>query len=161
MPIGLCECGCGSPTTVPVSTDKRWNRVKGVPMRFVSGHNSRTWGTKAYPGVGIGNGKAVALHRLRAEKALGKPLPKGAEVHHVDGSKNPDAPLVICQDSAYHNFLHLRMRVVKAGGNPNTQRICSRCKQVKDHSEFTKSKYGSLGLSAYCRICKNEMRRKK
>ena len=67
---------------------------------------------------------------MRAENAFGGPLPPGVEVHHADGSKAADAPLVICPDRAYHRLLHVRMRVQAAGGNPNTQRICSRCKQL-------------------------------
>lgn len=50
------------------------------------------------------------LHRLRAERALGKPLPGKVVVHHADGSKHPNAQLVICQDQAYHMLLHARMR---------------------------------------------------
>jgi hypothetical protein len=57
-------------------------------------------------------------------------LPSSAHVHHADGSKRPDAPLVICQDAAYHLLLHVRTRVLKAGGNPNTERLCCHCKQL-------------------------------
>lgn len=58
-----------------------------------------------YPGA-----KSKRIHRLRAEAALGKPLPHGAQVHHADGSLDANAPLVICQDAAYHKLLHQRMR---------------------------------------------------
>ena len=54
------------------------------------------------------------VHAVRAERALGKPLPKGAVVHHVDGDKwNPNARLVICQDQAYHALLHKRTREIR------------------------------------------------
>jgi DNA-binding MarR family transcriptional regulator len=84
------------------------------------------------------NGRSDWQHREIAEKALGKPLPEGAEVHHIDGTKrnNANRNLVICQDRAYHALLHVRARVVRAGGDPNTQRLCGRCKQLKPLSEF-------------------------
>lgn len=51
-------------------------------------------------------------HRVIAEKALGKKLPKGVIVHHVDTDRanNANTNLVICT-SAYHAELHERMRL--------------------------------------------------
>jgi endogenous inhibitor of DNA gyrase (YacG/DUF329 family) len=56
----------------------------------------------------------VREHVLVAEKALGKPLPKGAVVHHHNKitSDNRNNNLVICQDQSYHNILHSRMRKI-------------------------------------------------
>jgi len=162
-PEGFCECGCGQPAPVATSDNRRYGWKRGVPVRFVSGHNaklySKIYGTRGYPGASRGDGTVEAIHRLRAERALGKPLPKGAAVHHADGSKAIDAPLVICQDARYHNLLHARMRVVKAGGNPNSQRICGRCRQLKVFSEFNRFRHASLGLSHYCRECMHRMKR--
>lgn len=78
------------------------------------------------------NGSKKRVHVAIAERALGKPLPPGAEVHHVDGDKwnNANKNLVICQDHAYHALLHVRARVLRLGGNPNTQRTCADCKQM-------------------------------
>lgn len=109
-----------------------------------------------YKAIGAESGEAVYVHRLRAEKALGKPLPKGAEVHHADGSKDEDAPLVICQDRKYHHFLHHRMRVLRAGGNPNADTICQRCQKVKPFESFHKRPTKYLGLREYCKDCVRE-----
>lgn len=81
-------------------------------------------------------------HRAKAERALGRPLPLEAEVHHVDGSMSLASPLVICQDRAYHKLLHARTRVVKAGGDPDKQRICGTCKALKDKDAFYEGDHG-------------------
>lgn len=109
-PLKPCACGCGELTT-------RTYRLKHRPI-------------KRYPTRAHGEG-TQRVHILRAEKALGKPLPPGAEVHHADGSKDADAPLVICPNRAYHGLLHVRLRVLQAGGDPDAQRICSACKALR------------------------------
>lgn len=70
---------------------------------------------------------------LMAEIALGKPLPKGALVHHVDENKRNDVPgnLVICQDRGYHQYLHQRTRSYRACGNANWRK-CVFCKTYDD-----------------------------
>lgn len=99
------------------------------------------------------NGVQVALHRLRAEAALGKSLPSGAVVHHADGTKSERSPLVICESASYHKLLHARMRIREAGGNPNTDAICGSCRQVKDRSEFSKKRGTTFGVRRQCREC--------
>lgn len=100
------------------------------------------------------NGKLRLVHRLRAERALGKPLPEGVVVHHADGTTRDQAPLVICQNEAYHQLLHARMRIKAAGGNPNTDRICAYCHGVKpiDHFNPSAAQLGNFG-KWHCRSC--------
>lgn len=75
------------------------------------------------------NWGAVRIHILLAEEALGRLLPEGAQVHHVDEDKSNNKPgnLVICQDQTYHKLLHLRARAYKATGDPS-QRCCVFCR---------------------------------
>ena len=57
------------------------------------------------------NGKLTYEHRVLAEKALGKPLPEGAVIHHT-GNRDDNhgyCKLVICPNQEYHQLLHERM----------------------------------------------------
>jgi len=123
----LCQCGCGMPVT-----KRRPVHGGGYPP-FKVGHDRRGRPTSWYRRTGL-----RATHVLRAEHALGRSLPPGAQVHHADGTKNIESPLVICQDAAYHFLLHVRLRVKRAGGDPNTDRICTICKTVKPIAAFVK-----------------------
>ena len=40
-PYGYCQCGCGEKTTVPTRNNAIHGRVKGVPIRYVRGHQGR------------------------------------------------------------------------------------------------------------------------
>lgn len=150
IPIGLCQCGCGLKTALSPRNDATLGYVKGRPFRFLPSHNRR-----ARPEANIYTSERTAggwrhEHVAVAEKALGRRLPDGAQVHHVDEDRRNSANrnLVICQDQAFHHLLHVRARVVRAGGDPNTQRFCAVCASVKPFADF------NVGQSQ-CRSCQS------
>lgn len=68
------------------------------------------------------------LHSQIAERALGHPLPPGAELHHIDGNPANNEPgnLVICPNHEYHMLLHQRTRALEACGNAGWRK-CKIC----------------------------------
>ncbi len=155
----LCACGCGQEVGIARQTKEKYGYVKGQPYKFKGGHQRRLLTSKSYPVVKVGN-TVRGRHILRAEAVLGRRLRKGEQVHHADGSKNADGPLVICPSPAYHQFLHIRMRVKAAGGDPNTQRVCCNCKELKAIDAFMKShKNAYCERQGMCKECFNKGRR--
>ncbi len=109
-----------------------------------------------YRGVRTDDERRYVLeHVFIAEKALGKPLPPGAIVHHHDQNKlnNRSGNLVICQDRGYHAHIHARMRVVKAGRDPDLFKHCSACKEPRPRDMFYKNKSQLDGLNNTCKAC--------
>src|SRR6185369_5011811 len=75
----------------------------------------KTWKSK-YRFINDGNGSGKLVHQAIVEKVLGRSLPFGVEIHHVDGDghNNANSNLVVCPDHAYHALLHLRTRALEA-----------------------------------------------
>lgn len=72
-----------------------------------------------YKLIHVGDGRRVLEHIYVAEKALGKKLPKGAEVHHMNEIRTDNFTpfnLIICPTKIYHKLLHKRMKELKLYG---------------------------------------------
>lgn len=93
----------------------------------------------------------VYEHTAVAERAIGRYLPDDAEVHHVNEvrSDNRGENLVICQDKAYHKFLHARLRRLRLYGDVNRKR-CAACGNVFNLSCF----YPIMGGRRHSGRCK-------
>lgn len=84
----------------------------------------------------------VKEHIFLAEIATRKGLPPKAVVHHFT-----DEQLVICENHAYHMFLHQRQRAVQASGHANYIK-CWRCKQHYHPTLLHKN-------SRWCKACQS------
>lgn len=131
--------------------------MAGEPNRFCLGHSSRRKKESAYARTSKRGLGTTLVHVAIAAKALGKPLPQGAVVHHVNDDKrdNRNTNLVICQDDVYHRLLHARARVIRAGGLPSTHKICGGCKQCLTIDRFGRQASRYDGLAPRCRECFN------
>lgn len=151
MGYGLCECGCGGHAPLATTTYRRIGHVKGQPVRFIRGHNNRKQVVTTYRRKGD-----RYEHVVIAEQALGRPLPRGAEVHHVDDTltNNERSNLVICENRAYHKLLHARARVIRRGGDPRVEKICGRCDRVLPLGLFYIARRNQpFGKTSYCKSC--------
>jgi len=112
-----------------------------------------------YRGFRRGPNAGKAEHVVIAERALGRPLPKGAEVHHVDEDPANNLPsnLVICQDHAYHMLIHYRTRVRRAGGNPDTDGVCRSCGRAKPRQLFHRRSNRPSGYQSKCKACYRQL----
>ena len=131
----------------PTATKPR--RPKGAGGITKDGYFERT-----HDGVTVLDHVAVAQH------ALGKPLPVGAVVHHVDENKSNNTPanLVICPSQAYHLLLHQRMRAFAASGHYDWRK-CNVCKQY-DSPDRLRFYQGNAPVHLECRRVKKPLQPK-
>lgn len=112
-----------------------------------------------YIRIKAGPGRSPYEHVLVAERAIGHSLPRGASVHHVDDDRhhNVGSNLCVLQDEREHHALHKRRRVLRAGGNPWTDRLCSNCgpQPIDRFYRFLNGR-----LCNHCRACNTEVCRR-
>lgn len=101
-------------------------------------------------------------HVAIAERALGRLLPDGAEVHHVNEIRddNRNENLVICPDRVYHALLHMRARALDACGDP-AKRKCVYCKAWDDVSNMSIRDKGPKGIEHRHRACHSANQRER
>ena len=103
--------GCDKPIRSRVSSHGQCKAHREMFLRY--GRTTRVRAENGKPEKGKYH-RGKSAHRNVAELALGKPLPSGAEIHHIDGNGFNNSPdnLVICQDHSYHMLLHARERII-------------------------------------------------
>lgn len=85
-------------------------------------------------------GKYLREHVVVAERALGRVLPRGVVVHHIDENPANNAlnNLVICPNQGYHNIIHGRMKAFAVSGDAN-KKPCKFCGQYDDVVKLVKN----------------------
>ena len=162
MSAKICSIeGCEKPVKSRGWCDMHWTRWRRhgdpltEPMRRenVCGRKFVDYGYARQPD---GEGGRRFEHVLIAEAVLGRPLPNGAEVHHVngDGSDNRPGNLVICPSRSYHRLLHKRQRALDMCGHADWQK-CEICGEYDDPANmYIRSRGGG-----FHRECNRELKR--
>ena len=104
----------------------------------------------------------ILEHRLIAERVLGRVLPLGAEIHHLNGQKSDNTPsnLVICENHAYHMLLHRRQHALDACGHAGYLR-CRHCREWDSPANLKVFERPKVGVDAYHKTCHTEAERKR
>lgn len=178
---GRCYCGCGEKTNLAKQTIPKRGMVKGEPNRYIANHQflgrdlsrekNPSWkGGRYVNDVGyvmvldpshpraMANGY-IREHILIAERALGKPLPEGVQVHHP-GDVSDNGCIVICQDQNYHLLLHIRARALGDCGNAN-YRKCKFCQEYDDPDNLYVQQSVGHGWNVYHMECVRENDRRR
>lgn len=117
---------------------------------------------EGYVLVKVADQRAAFQHVLIAERALGRPLPPSAQVHHVNGVKNDNRNenLVICPDDAYHRLLHVRQEALAESGHADWRR-CGYCHRHDDPSRMILHSRGKVMVQLCHWTCRSEYHRKR
>lgn len=126
---GLCECGCGQKTAIATISSRKAGRFKGLPYRFIRGHNPHKRGAESPFFKGIrhsargyilvyrpdhphaykkgSNVGYIFEHRIVWEAANGRFLEPHEIIHHVnhDRADNRIENLMLVSKSQ-HRRLH-------------------------------------------------------
>ena len=161
-----CLCGCGT----ALGSGRRY--VKGHTLRSHAGRPAAPSGPQngnwrggasidvnGYRRLNVG-GRRLLEHRIVVERALGRPLPESAVVHHVNGDRLDNRPqnLVACDGVQYHKLLHTRQEALDACGNPSWRR-CEVCKHFDAPERLSVSASRARARHPECHRRAEQMRR--
>lgn len=93
----------------------------------LKGHAGRKYHGKTYKMIQAYDRRGgVRLHKVLAERALGRSLRQPELVHHLEKGRKDGGQLVVCPNDAYHVLLHYRQRAYEATGDAHKV-WCSFC----------------------------------
>jgi hypothetical protein len=104
----------------------------------------------------LATGRVDSYHILVWERANG-PIPKGMEIHHIDGNpQNNNLSNLMMLSAGDHVKVH--HGYFKVGGKWHKR--CGVCGLTKSEDEFSKT-CGGRGLRYLCKACRNQRAREK
>lgn len=130
IPAKWCQCGCGELAPIAPQTHARHGWVRGQPMKYRRGHNSRSWPTwvetetgcwewQGTIGHGYGTikleGRTVLAHRLMYELHVGPIPPRPACIDHLCRNRR-------CCNPAHLEIVTLAENSRRATRNPRPKR---------------------------------------
>ena len=142
-------------------------RVTAMDLRKRAGEDHPLWkGGRGVTGCGYirvndGPNNRKFEHHMIIERVLGKPIPKGAIPHHVDGDKtnNKNSNLVLCNDRGYHNLIHRRINAYMACGHYDWLK-CSCCGKYDDpQNMYVQQKSGNRTTARHVECHREYMRK--
>lgn len=132
IPLGLCQCGCGQPTRICNSTDKKRGRIKGQPFRYLQGHAPRRSHIKIEYDPEIGKGFCHCGCGGRTSMA--------PYTHASHG-------MIAGEPRLYIKGHHMRPRIPQYIVNDATE--CWEWQWFKDHKGYGRKKVGGRAIPAH------------
>lgn len=127
---------------------KKWRKYgKATAGKTNAPPGSGTIDSDGYRKITV-NGKVRFEHIVVAERALGRRLPCGVQIHHWNENKadSRGLNLVICPSAAYHKLLHKRARAYDACGHADWIK-CNICKKWDSPENVTQTQGSNFHLS--------------
>lgn len=114
--------------------------------------------TNGYIKIVLGRSKEKLFHVFRKEEELGHPIPKGFNVHHINGNVQDNRlenlqVISASEHTRLHGLQKSEQKLIASGGIPGVHKKCPVCGLVKELTDFPKSRQTHNGIYPYCKDC--------